>query len=265
MIGDLHGCYQPLKQLLAHPALSQEPTAQLWFAGDIVNRGPLSLETLRCVMALEKQGAVVVLGNHDLHLLGVAAGVRQLGKSDTLEDILNAPDLTQLLDWLRSRPLAHFKHGHLLVHAGVLPSWDVAKTLALAAEVQAALRAENWQHNLQKMFGNEPTQWEDHLLGRKRLRVIINALTRMRLCTPTGQMEHITHGRPAAWPAGYLPWFDIPNRAIQDATVVFGHWAAQGLLIRDDIICLDSGCVWGRCLTALRLQDKQLIQINCDS
>ncbi|MCD0505227.1 symmetrical bis(5'-nucleosyl)-tetraphosphatase [Bordetella petrii] len=262
MIGDVQGCCAPLEQLLAHPDIAGEPDARFWFAGDLINRGPQSLATLRRIIDLGEQ-AVSVLGNHDLHLLAAAAGVRKPSKSDTIDEILQAPDADDLIDWLRHRPLAHYEHKHLLVHAGVLAKWDVAKTLALAAEVQDALRGPNWQKALQKMYGNEPVSWKDRHKGGKRLRVIINALTRIRLCTPAGHMEFATKVAPGAWPDGLLPWFDVPRRATKDVTIVFGHWSTLGLLERSDVICLDTGCVWGGALTAMRLQDHKLVQIKC--
>lgn len=262
MIGDVQGCCTPLQQLLSHPDIASDPEARFWFAGDLVNRGPDSLGTLRRIMALEDR-AVSILGNHDLHLLAAAAGVRKPSKSDTLNDILNAPDAADIIDWLRYRPLAHFAHNHLMVHAGVMAKWDVAKTLSLAAEVEAALRAPNWQKSLQKMYGNEPVIWKEDHKGSKRLRIIINALTRMRLCTPGGQMEFATKVAPGAWPAGLVPWFEVPNRATRDVTIVFGHWSTLGLLVRPNLICLDTGCVWGGALSAMRLQDRRLVQIKC--
>ncbi len=262
MIGDVQGCCSSLDQLLAHPEIAGDPNARFWFAGDLVNRGPQSLASLRRIKALGDR-AICVLGNHDLHLLAAAVGVRRLGKSDTISDILNAPDREELLTWLRHRPLAHFEQGHLLVHAGTLAKWDVEKTLALAAEVEQALQGEDWQHMLEKMYGNEPANWKDDFKGGKRLRVIINAFTRMRLCTPNGHMEFQTKVAPGAWPAGLLPWFDVPNRATENITVVFGHWSTLGLFERKDVICLDTGCVWGGKLTAMRLHDRRRIQINC--
>lgn len=262
MIGDVQGCCAPLEQLLSHPDISSEPDARFWFAGDLINRGPQSLASLRRIIGMGDR-AISVLGNHDLHLLAAAAGVRKPSKSDTIDEILGAPDADELIDWLRFRPLAHFEHDHLLVHAGVLAKWDVAKTLALASEVEAMLRGPNWQKALQKMYGNEPTQWKDGHTGGKRLRVIINALTRMRLCTPRGHMEFNTKVAPGAWPAGLVPWFDVKGRQTRNVTVVFGHWSTLGLLVRPDVICLDTGCVWGGELTAMRLQDRKLVQIKC--
>ncbi|CAM4253961.1 symmetrical bis(5'-nucleosyl)-tetraphosphatase [Bordetella muralis] len=262
MIGDVQGCCAPLEQLLSHPDISSEPDAHFWFAGDLINRGPQSLASLRRIIAMGDR-AISVLGNHDLHLLAAAAGVRKPSKSDTIDEILDAPDAEELIDWLRFRPLAHFEHDHLLVHAGVLAKWDVAKTLALAGEVETMLRGPNWRKALQKMYGNEPTHWKDGHTGGKRLRVIINALTRMRLCTPRGHMEFNTKVAPGAWPAGLVPWFDVKGRQTRDVTIVFGHWSTLGLLVRPDVICLDTGCVWGGELTAMRLQDRKLVQIKC--
>jgi bis(5'-nucleosyl)-tetraphosphatase (symmetrical) len=262
MIGDLQGCCSPLDDLLNHPTIAGDPDARFWFAGDLINRGSQSLATLRRVIALGDR-AICVLGNHDLHLLAVAAGVRKLTKSDTLQDILNAPDRDDLLNWLRARPLAHFEQGHLLVHAGTLAKWDSAKTLKLAGEVQTALRGDNWRRALEKMYGNEPVNWKEGFKGGKRLRVVINALTRMRLCTPSGHMEFNTKAAPGAWPPGLVPWFDVPNRATRNVTVVFGHWSTLGLLMRPNIVCLDSGCVWGGHLTAMRMHDRKLVQIAC--
>ncbi|HEY9280286.1 MAG TPA: symmetrical bis(5'-nucleosyl)-tetraphosphatase [Eoetvoesiella sp.] len=262
VIGDVQGCCLPLAELLAHNDIAGNPSAQLWFAGDLVNRGPHSLETLRQVIGLGDK-AVSVLGNHDLHLLAVAAGIKKPGKSDTIQDILNTPDASNLIDWLRHCPMAHFAHQHLLVHAGLLGNWDVNKTLSLAAEVETALRARNWKDNLKKMYGNEPAYWSDELSGNKRLRVIINALTRIRMCTAEGHME-FKHKNAPVTTAELMPWYDVPNRATQDITVVFGHWSTLGLLIRPDVICLDTGCIWGGQLTALRLGDHKLIQVECE-
>lgn len=260
-IGDVQGCNRSLQMLLAHPEIAQDADAQFWFCGDLINRGPDSLASVNAVMALRDK-AVTVLGNHDLHLLGVAAGVRDMGKSDTFADILDAPQAKDYIDWLRHRPMAHFDQGHLLVHAGVLPQWTVSKTLALAAEVETALRSPDWQHALKKMYGNKPRNWSDDLTGRKRLRVIINALTRMRMCTSRGDMDFDHKGRPAVTPDA-MPWFELPDRAASDQTIVFGHWSALGLLLRPNLICLDTGCVWGRELTAVRLHDRKIVQVSC--
>ncbi len=262
VVGDLQGCKPALDELLSHPDIRSNSGAQFWFAGDLVNRGPDSLGTLRTVMALGKQ-AVAVLGNHDLHLLAVVAGVRKRSKSDTLDDILNAPDAMELIDWLRQRPLAHVDYGHMLVHAGVLPAWSIQKTLALAGEIQTALRSPNWQDCLQDMYGNTPVAWDDSLQGADRMRVIVNALTRMRLCNGAGDMD-FSRKPDASLRKTLMPWFDVPGRAARDSTIVFGHWSQLGLMLRPDIVCLDSGCVWGRKLTAMRLHDRKLVQVDCD-
>jgi len=262
MIGDIQGCCESLDALLSHPEIASDPQARFWFAGDLVNRGPRSLQTLRRIMTL-KDRSVVLLGNHDLHLLAVAAGVRAPGKSDTLLEILTAPDAHEIIDWLRFRLLAHFEQGHLLVHAGVLPKWTVKKTLSLAAEVQAILRGKNWQKALEKMYGNDPVHWKDEHTGGKRLRVIVNALTRLRMCNAKGHMALSIKSSPTLRHEGLMPWFDVPGRATSDVTVVFGHWSTLGLMVRPDVICLDTGCVWGGHLTAIRLQDRKMIQIPC--
>lgn len=266
MVGDLQGCRHSLDALLEHPAISTAHEPRFWFAGDLINRGPDSLGTLRKVIALGDR-AVCVLGNHDLHLLGIAAGLRKQGKSDTYDDILSAPDADDLLDWLRHRPLVHHEHRHLLVHAGVLPQWSLADTLELAAKVQEDLRAPDWRERLKSMYGNQPSLWRDDLAGAERQRIVINALTRLRMCDAQGRMEfsHKLAPSEADWRvSGLLPWFDAPNRRTRDeTTIVFGHWSTLGLLLRPDVICLDTGCVWGRHLTAVRLADRKIVQIDC--
>ena len=262
MIGDLQGCLAPLQSVLSHPEIANNPQARFWFAGDLVNRGPSSLQTLRYLMSIEDR-SVFLLGNHDLHLLAVAAGVRAPGKNDTFHEVLTAPDAAEILHWLRHRNLAHFELDHLMVHAGVLPKWTVKKTLSLAGEVEHALRSDNWAKSLQKMYGNEPTHWKNGHTGAKRLRVIINALTRLRMCNPKGHMALSVKSSPKDRTDDLIPWFDMPDRQTKDVTVVFGHWSTLGLMNRPDAICLDTGCVWGGHLTAMRLQDRRLIQVAC--
>ncbi|NYT66614.1 symmetrical bis(5'-nucleosyl)-tetraphosphatase [Alcaligenaceae bacterium] len=261
VVGDLQGCKPALDALLTHPDILSGSTPNFWFAGDLVNRGPDSLGTLRTVKALGKQ-AVAVLGNHDLHLLAVVAGIRKRSKSDTFDDVINAPDAEELIDWLRHRPLAHFEHGYLMVHAGVLPAWTIEKTLALADEIQTALRSPHWKDYLQDMYGNVPVAWSNDLQGADRMRVIVNALTRMRLCNGAGDMD-FSRKSDVSLRKTLMPWFDVPERAARDATIVFGHWSQLGLTLRPDIVCLDSGCVWGRKLTAMRLHDRKLVQTSC--
>jgi bis(5'-nucleosyl)-tetraphosphatase (symmetrical) len=264
VFGDLQGCCDPFRQLLKKASPSAD--TPLWFAGDLINRGPKSLQTLRDVIALGPR-ATVVLGNHDLNLLSVAAGLRKPKKGDTLDDILEAKDAADLIEWVRHKPVAHFANGALMVHAGVLPQWDITTTLELAHELEKALRAPNWKDTLAQLYGNEPHRWEDSLKGIDRLRVTYNALTRIRFCTPEGAMEFANNGGPDAAPDGYLPWFDVPDRRTKDTTIVFGHWAALGLMIRDDVLCLDSGCVWGNKLSAVLLtadpKQRVVTQVNC--
>lgn len=266
-IGDLQGCAHEAQLLLDRIHADAQGDASILFVGDLINRGPDSLGALRRVRALqEASGGRVeaLLGNHDLHLLAVAAGAQAVSPSDTLAPILAAPDRDELIAWLRQRPLALRSGRCLLVHAGVLPQWTGDKVMALAAEVQAALRSAGWRDFLGQMYGNTPDRWDESLTGFARLRCIVNALTRMRLCTPGGVMDFKqkeSAGAPAG--SGLLPWFDLEGRQTQDVTVVFGHWSALGLLMRDDVIGLDSGCVWGGKLTAVCLDDRRLLQVDC--
>ena len=264
--GDLQGCRTQFQQLLAKTAPSAD--TPLWFAGDLINRGPESLATLRDVIALGNR-AVTVLGNHDLHLLSVSAGIRKSKRGDTLDDILAAPDAADLLDWIRHRPIAHFEHGMLLVHAGVLPQWDVTLTLELADDLQRALRAPNWKETLAGLYGNEPNRWTKHLKGIERLRITCSALTRLRFCDKDGVMDFSSSGGLDAAPAGYMPWFDVPSRKTTDITMVFGHWAALGLTLRDNVVGLDSGCVWGNRLSAVQLasdpRERTVTQVDCSA
>ncbi|MDR5786606.1 symmetrical bis(5'-nucleosyl)-tetraphosphatase [Caballeronia sp. LP003] len=264
VFGDLQGCCDPFQRLLKKATPS--PDTPLWFAGDLINRGPKSLQTLREIIALGSR-ATVVLGNHDLNLLSVAAGLRKPKKGDTLDEILEAPDADDLIEWVRHKPVAHFENNVLMVHAGVLPQWDATMTMELAHELEQALRAPNWKETLAELYGNEPHRWDDSLKGADRLRVIYNALSRIRFCTPEGSMEFANNGGPDAVPPGYMPWFDVPDRRTRDVTIVFGHWAALGLMIRDDVLCLDSGCVWGNKLSAVRLTadpaQRVVTQVSC--
>lgn len=263
-IGDVQGCHAPLQALLER-ILKADPTARFIFVGDLINRGPQSLTTLRTVHTLSDSGrAQVVLGNHDLHLLAVAHGIRQPHRSDTLHDILQAPDCEVLLDWLRRQPLACQEEDCLLVHAGVLPQWSADQALALAGEVVHMLRSEQWVELLRQMYGNAPRRWDDRLVGMERLRCIVNGLTRLRFCQPDGSMEFAHSGSPEQAPPGFLPWFEVPGRKTADETVVFGHWSALGVFQRPGLIGLDSGCVWGGQLTAVCLEDRRLWQEDCN-
>lgn len=251
-IGDVQGCDSALQLLLDKLGFSPSRD-MLYLLGDVVNRGPDSLAVLRRLRQL--QGAAhCILGNHDLHALAVGAGLRASGKGDTLGALLAAPDAADLLTWLRHQDMAHHAHGVLMVHAGVLPQWTVDDTLALASEVQSALRGPDWRVFLQAMYGNTPTHWDDRWQGHTRLRVITNALTRLRFCSADGHMEMLTKEGAASAPPGHMPWFDVPGRRTQDAVLAFGHWSTLGWLDRRDVWSLDSGCVWGGCLTALQWQ-----------
>ena len=261
-IGDIQGCYDELRRLLDTVAFDPA-NDRLWLVGDLVNRGPQSVEVLRFLRGLGDR-AISLLGNHDLHLLVVAAGVRKPHRSDTLDGILNAPDRGELLDWLRRQRLMHADKGYAMVHAGLLPQWSIAQALALAREVEAALQGPDHGEFLARMYGNTPAQWHDGLEGFDRLRVIVNAMTRLRVGTPEGIMEFSHKTAPGDAPAGYLPWFDIPQRASRGTPVLFGHWAALGLTLRPDLLGLDSGCVWGRRLTAVRLEDRRVFQCGCE-
>lgn len=260
-IGDLQGCYPRASDLVAR-IQENDPDARFIFVGDIVNRGPASLATLKLVRSLGDK-AKMVLGNHDLHLLAVANGIRHVHRTDTLDDILAAPDRDELLDWLRKRPLALFEQGHLLVHAGVLPQWTAEKVMALAGEVEAVLHGPDWVSFLRQMYGNQPAKWDDALEGNDRLRCIVNALTRIRFCTPDGAMDLATTKGADAGPDGHLPWFDIPGRRTEDVTVVFGHWSTLGLTMRSNLIGLDTGCLWGGKLSAVCLEDRSVVQLDC--
>jgi len=262
-IGDIQGCHDELQRLLE--AIRFDPAQDtLWFVGDLVNRGPASLEVLRFVRSLGDR-AVTVLGNHDLHLLAVAEGIGELHRTDTLDDILNAPDCDELLHWLRHQRLLHAQDGHVLVHAGLLPQWTVSQAASLAREVEAALRRDDYAVFLEKMYGNTPHGWDDGLAGFKRLRVIVNAFTRLRVCTPQGEMEFRFKGEVENIPPDYLPWFEVPQRRSQDATVIFGHWSALGLRVEPNVIALDTGCLWGGPMTAIRLEDRRLFQVSCNN
>ena len=261
-IGDVQGCYDELRTLL--DTLRFDPAADtLWLVGDLVNRGPKSAETLRFVQGLG-DAAVTVLGNHDLALLVVAAGVKKPHRGDTIDDILSAPDRDELLAFLRTRKLFHAEGGYAMVHAGLLPQWTIEQALALSREVEARLAA-NDADLFRNMYGNTPVAWDDSLTGYDRLRVIINAMTRARLVDADGRMEFSHKTGLDGAPAGYMPWFDAPGRRSAATPIVCGHWAALGVVLRDDLLSIDSGCVWGRRLSALRLSDRRLFQTDCSS
>ncbi|KNZ31945.1 MAG: biotin transporter BioY [Methylibium sp. NZG] len=264
LIGDVQGCCDALDRLLAEIGFSPSRD-RIHVLGDLVNRGPQSLATLRRLRALG-DAAVCLLGNHDLHLLAVAHGGRKAHRNDTLGDILQAPDRDAWIDWLRHRPLACSAHGWLMVHAGVLPQWDVATTLALANEVESALRGPGVGEFLSVMYGDEPQAWQPSVAGAQRLRLIINVLTRIRFCTADGTLDLVSKEGAGAAPAGHFAWFDVPGRRTAGTPIAFGHWSTLGLVNRPDLLALDTGCVWGGRLTAVRLDGdrREVIQVACE-
>jgi bis(5'-nucleosyl)-tetraphosphatase (symmetrical) len=278
LIGDLQGCDNALGRLLAKIDFS--PSRDVLFVlGDLVNRGPESLAVLERLMRYG-DAAQCLLGNHDLNLLAIAHGVRQPHRKDTLTEILQSPKLPALMDWLKNQSMAMLHEipkntqnkPLIMVHAGVLPAWTATDTIAYANEVETILRTASsaeLSQFLRDMYGDEPAVWHGDLRGTARYRVIINALTRLRFCTSDGQMEFATKDSADAAPAGYMPWFEVPNRATKNITVAFGHWSTLGWLNRPDVLALDGGCVWGGCLNALRLDESggaqhELIHIDCD-
>lgn len=261
-IGDIQGCYDSLQRLLALCAFDPSHD-RLWLVGDLVNRGPKSLETLRLIKSLGP-AATTVLGNHDLYLLMVAeGGAKFRGKDDTLQEIFDAPDCAELLDWLRHQPLCHTEDEYCLVHAGLLPQWTASRARELAREVEATLQGPAFREFILNLWGSEPAGWSDDLSGWPRLRVIVNAMTRMRFCTPGGVMEFKAKGKLSNAPENHLPWFDLPNRQHADAVLVTGHWSALGLKVTPNLLALDSGCLWGGHLTAVRLEDRKVYQVDC--
>ncbi len=273
LIGDIQGCDSALAALLEKIDFSpSRDTAYL--LGDLVNRGPNSAGVLRRLMALGN-AAQCLLGNHDMHLLAVAHGVRPAHGGDTIHDVLQAPDREAMLHWLRQQRLAilqsHQGQDVLMVHAGVLPAWTASQTIALAAEIETVLRGPECGDFLHQMYGKEPRVWRDTLTGAARIRCILNALTRIRFCTPEGEMEFEAKGlRAQDAPQGFVPWFDAPDRQTADVVVAFGHWSTLGWLNRPKLLSLDSGCVWGGCLSALRLAEpaqgaQELVQVKCEA
>ena len=263
LVGDLQGCCGAFDRLLAEIGFSPSRD-RLVLLGDLVNRGPQSLAVLQRLRGFG-DAATCLLGNHDLHLLAVAHGVRRPHRSDTLGDILASPERDAWLDWLRQRRMASLESGWLCVHAGVVPAWTVARTLELAAEVQAMLAGPDLPAFLQVMYGNEPRRWTDELQGTDRWRFVINTLTRIRFCTPEGELEFDTKDGAGAAPPGFHPWFDVPGRATAAHPVAFGHWSTLGLVNRPDLLGIDTGCVWGGALTAVRVDGgrREVHQVAC--
>jgi bis(5'-nucleosyl)-tetraphosphatase (symmetrical) len=264
LVGDLQGCADAFERLLAAIGFSASRD-RIYVLGDLVNRGPASLATLRRVRGLG-DAATCVLGNHDWHLLAVAAGVRPRHRTDTLDDILDAPDRGAWLEWVRQRRMAVFEHGWLMLHAGVVPQWDLAAVLDLAGALETALRERPAREFLAAMFGNEPARWSDSLTGDARLRFTLNALTRARFVAADGTLEFATKDGAGAAPPGFHPWFDAPGRRTAGVPIAFGHWSTLGLVEREDLLGLDTGCVWGGKLTAVRIDGarREPIQVACD-
>ncbi|WP_426414705.1 symmetrical bis(5'-nucleosyl)-tetraphosphatase [Aestuariirhabdus sp. LZHN29] len=263
-IGDIQGCFEQLEDLLALVEFNPKRDT-LWIAGDLVNRGPQSLETLRYLQGLGDR-CIAVLGNHDLHLLAVSEEVMRARRQDTLTPILEAPDRDKLLHWLRERPLIHHcpKLGYTMVHAGIPPSWTLKAALNRAAEVEKVLRTGDYRTLLKNMYGDEPACWHKNLTGWRRLRVIINYLTRMRFCLADGTLDLDQKSGPNDPPKGFLPWYSHPDRKCGDQRILFGHWAAlEGNADHPNVFALDTGCVWGGQLTAMELETGELTTLYC--
>jgi bis(5'-nucleosyl)-tetraphosphatase (symmetrical) len=258
-IGDIQGCYHAFQALLTQIEFNPQRD-ELWLVGDLINRGSGSLEVLR--WCYQHQSSLkVVLGNHDLHALVVAAGFVKPKKGDTLSALLAADDCDTLLNWLRHQHMVYSNGQYLMVHAGLLPQWTAEQALSYAVEVESALQASDYLNFLENMYGNKPDRWYDDLTGLDRLRVITNAMTRLRVCTLQGEMQFSFKGELQDVPSGYMPWFDVPNRASQNIQIIFGHWSALGLQQRDNVDALDTGCLWGGQLTAMNLETKAITQV----
>jgi bis(5'-nucleosyl)-tetraphosphatase (symmetrical) len=263
-IGDIQGCFDELQALLELIHFKPEHD-RLWFAGDLVNRGPGSLATLRFVRDLGN-AAVTVLGNHDLHLVAAANGLPLDSKDISLQPVLDAPDRDELIDWLRCQPLLHHdpEMGFTLVHAGLPPQWDLALATQCAHEVETVLCGEHLKEFLEHMYGNKPKTWSDELTGWDRLRFITNCFTRMRFCTRGGKLDFRYKGAPGSQPDKYYPWFEIPSRENRDLNIIFGHWSTLGPRNDPGVYPIDSACLWGGKLTALRIDtEPQRIELPC--
>lgn len=261
-IGDVQGCYEALQRLIEHIRFDSG-SDRLWFVGDLVNRGPDSLKVLRYIKSLGNS-AVVVLGNHDLFLLAVGENITAMRPEDTLQAILAAPDRDELLGWLRQQRLLYREHRFMLVHAGLLPQWSINEAEELAHEVETGLRSPYYKNVLLALYPSKQLQWSSNLTGPTRLATIIKVLTRIRACSADGLMESSYSGPPDHIPAGFLPWFRIENRERRDTTIICGHWASLGLHCEENLLAIDSGCVWGRQLTAIRLEDRKVFQVDCN-
>ena len=262
VIGDVQGCMNSLGQLI--DIIQFKPGQdRLWFVGDLVNRGPDSLAVLRYVKGLGP-AALTVLGNHDLHLLAVSAGITGLQKKDSFQEVLLAPDCKELLDWLRYQPLIHHEQSFVLVHAGLLPQWTTNQALTLAREIEAILRSDDFAREMPFIyFRSMKRAWNDTLTDRERWGLATNVMTRIRICSEEGVPDFSFKGPVNEIPQGMKPWFQITNRAHQTETIIFGHWSALGVVLQDEVLCLDGGCVWGKELVALRLEDRRLYRVSC--
>jgi bis(5'-nucleosyl)-tetraphosphatase (symmetrical) len=261
-IGDIQGCYHAFMALLSRLQFNLKQD-KLWLVGDLINRGSGSLEVLRWCYQ-NQQNIRLVLGNHDLHALAVVRQLKPAHKSDSLQAIMDAPDVDELVAWLRHQPLIVADDGYVMVHAGLLPQWTVGQALTYAGEVECALQSNSYQYFLAKMYENHPNYWYDDIAGIERLIVITNAMTRMRICTEQGEMEFNFKGTMQDIPAGYMPWFKAPARKSKESEIICGHWSALGLYQGDNIYALDTGCLWGGQLTAMCLQTRQITQVNHD-
>ena len=260
-IGDIQGCFDSFARLLTRCAFNPAKD-RLWLVGDLVNRGPRSLETLRYVRNLG-QAVTMVLGNHDLSLLMAAEGFGKRSKGDTFDQVLEAPDCQELLDWLRHQRMCFVEGEYCLVHAGLLPQWSVNEAHALGTEVEMALRGPHWREFMANMWGSDPASWSSDLKGWARLRVVVNAMTRMRFCSAEGVMDFRVKGEAAKAPKGFMPWFQVPGRRSADKILITGHWSALGLKVLPNLLAIDSGCLWGGALTAIRLEDRAVFQVDC--
>lgn len=264
VIGDVQGCFKALTALLTHIQFNPHLDT-LWFAGDIINRGPDSLATIRFIKSLGEKH-ITVLGNHDLSFLAIAYGTRDAKKGDTIEDILQAPDREELIEWLRNRPLLHAdrKNNLVLTHAGLAPSWSLDQAIALAHEVETVLASDQIKTFLSNMYGDDPAGWQDDLEGQARLRCIVNYFTRLRYCHADGSMDFDYKGAIKDMPDGLIPWYRVPNRVNAEVKIVFGHWAAiNGVTDTKNVIAVDTGCIWGNCLTAWRIEDDLRFSVGC--
>ena len=265
-IGDVQGCFVELEALLVKINFDANSDV-LWFAGDLINRGPGSLEVLRFVKSLG-DAAITVLGNHDLHFLAIAAGCANVKSTDTLNELLYSPDARELIDWLRMQPLLHHdeKSGFTMIHAGLPPQWDLRKAMSCAQELELVLRSDDYQEFFKHMYGNKPDIWSEDLSGWARLRYIVNCFSRLRYCDSAGKLALNEKGAPGTQATGHLPWFEVPGRLTADNKIIFGHWSTLRLydVVNTNIFPIDTGCVWGDELTAIKLQDEpEVISINC--